>query len=82
MARVRTKYLIAGAEFRKMTVNTPTGAGNRNRTCPSPSFDARSLKSGIFLLKKFLICVYDITRNVCVDEKPNMSGRKKLYINL
>ncbi len=46
------KYPYSGlcAESRRMTVNTATVAGNssggRTRTCPSPSFDARSLKAG------------------------------------
>ena len=35
--------LVAGGS---MTVNTLVGGGNRAKTCPSPSFDARSLKSG------------------------------------
>ena len=29
-----------------MTVNTIVGGGSRAKTCPSPSFDARSLKAG------------------------------------
>ena len=58
------KFECVAAGLGKMTVNTPTVAGSssRTRTCPSPSFDARSLKAGKFAIAFVTLFIFSLSR--------------------